>query len=596
MGNAQVAKEAPSSKVSPDEIPDYTGHEGPFFITDPSVERQIIYTKAGIASEEVFPGKTLGAMFKEAVGRRGDKLALRIERGLPPVEGKKVPPALELDQWTSWTWAEYWSDTVRVSKALIHLGMEPHDRIAIYGFNSPEWFLSEMGAIVGGGIAMGIYPTDTPQQIEFKLKHSGAKVVMLEDETKYDKVAAAVVNCPNVTAVVSWAFKGADMKGHDGKTIKFYTWEEMLSLSEKTPDSVVDTRLEGQKAGQCCALIYTSGATGEPKAVMISHDNILFDAMSASVGMPAVCVAEEEERILSYLPLSHVAGMMVDIVMPIVCTATRRGWVCAYFARPYDIKLSSVVDRTRMVRPTMFLGVPRVWEKLADKLKAIGAATKPGLKKNLASWAKRTSLAHQQQCQMGESGYVPFGHSVANILLTKIKVKLGLDQCKFAFTGAAPIAFDTLAYWGSLGLQINEVYGMSENTGGGTWSTNDCHIWGSCGYQVPGTEVKVFRVDDVDINKKVACPRSKDLAAATEEEQGEVCMRGRHVMLGYLANPDLGQEHVETILKKNQGAIDAEGWLHSGDKVNLARCFGFVSAAVPFAAHSPVTPRTTRFW
>eukprot|EP00035_Acanthoeca_spectabilis_P020663 m.434004 g.434004 ORF g.434004 m.434004 type:complete len:774 (+) comp17653_c0_seq1:109-2430(+) len=566
MGNAQVAKEAPTARANPDDLPNYEGQSPPFYINDVTSERPIFYTKSGLASEEVSPATTVGALFKRAVDKRGDKFALRIEAGLPEPDGKDVPPALPLEQWKSWTWAEYYADATRVAKALIHLGMEPHDRVSIFGFNSPEWFLSEVGAIIGGGVAVGIYPTDTPEQIGFKLRHSGAKVVIMEDASKHARVAQAVKECPDVIAVVTWACKGADMEGPNGKSIKCYTWNELLELAPNTPDSVVEERLAAQRPGHCCALIYTSGTTGDPKAVMISHDNILFDALSASSGMPEVCATATEERILSYLPLSHVAGMMVDVVMPIVTTATRPGWVCAFFARAYDIKLGSVVQRTNAVKPTMFLGVPRVWEKLAEKLKAIGAATKPGLAKSIAGWAKSTSLAHMQECQMGRSGYVPFGHSLANVVLTKIKVKLGLDQCKFAFTGAAPISFETLSYWGSLGLQINEVYGMSENTGGGTWSKNDTHVWGSCGYQVPGTEVKIFQCEDGDINKKIECPPAKELDAATEEEQGEVCMRGRHIMLGYMGNPALGEEHMRMIEKKNSEAIDNEGWLHSGDK------------------------------
>ena len=93
-------------------------------------------------------------------------------------------------------------------------------------------------------------------------------------------------------------------------------------------------------------------------------------------------------------------------------------------------------------------------------------------------------------CQLGGDGSSPFGHGLASVLLNKIKKALGLDACKFGFTGAAPITKATLEYFGSLGIQINEVYGMSENTGATTWSTNECHVWGSCGYEIPGTEVR----------------------------------------------------------------------------------------------------------
>ena len=150
-----------------------------------------------------------------------------------------------------------------------------------------------------------------------------------------------------------------------------------------------------------------------------------------------------------------------------------------------------------------------------------------------------------------------------------------LDCVKFAFTGAAPISVETLEYFARVGININEVYGMSECTGACTWSTDRAHLWGSCGFAMPGVEVKVFRCDDADPNKKTECPPADDVKSPSEESQGELCYRGRNVMLGYMANPDLGPDHVAEIKKKTSDAIDAEGWLHSGDKgcMNTAGMF-----------------------
>jgi len=125
---------------------------------------------------------------------------------------------------------------------------------------------------------------------------------------------------------------------------------------------------------------------------------------------------------------------------------------------------------------------------------------------------------------------------------------------------------DTLEYFGSLGLQINEVYGMSECTGAVTWSTDQAHQWGSCGWGMPGQEIKAFIVDPHDLNVKRECPRATSLEDDREKVQGELCFRGRNTMMGYMANSDLGQDHVNEITKKTAEAIDAEGWLHSGDK------------------------------
>jgi len=565
MGNAEVKMQAPSVESN---VPytEYIAEDGVFCSSDGTAEAIIRFAPAGPTSREACPPMTVPEMFKKAADKRGDKQALKVERPCPGLVGKAAPPALPDAEWTTWTWQEYYDESCQIAKALMAVGMEQHSSANIFGFNSPEWFMAEMGAIIAGGKAAGIYPTDTAEQIAFKAAHSGASVAFLEDESKLAKFTIAAKSLPELKAIVCWDCepKGS-VEGPEGAEIPVYTWAQFKALGDKVTDEELAARVALQRPGHCCALIYTSGTTGQPKAVMITHDNILVEAAIAGNEMPGIAMKEEQERVLSYLPLSHVAGMLVDIVMPMVMTATRPGWMTAYFARAYDLKAGSVGDRLRAVRPTLFLGVPRVWEKVAEKLKAIGAQTK-GLKKSISTWAKGLSLEHQMNCQLGGDGSSPFGHGLASVLLNKIKKALGLDACKFGFTGAAPITKATLEYFGSLGIQINEVYGMSENTGATTWSTNECHVWGSCGYEIPGTEVKIFRVDETDVNKKVECPRADDLGKLTEDEKGEVCFRGRHIMLGYMANPALGEEHMATINKKLAEAIDSEGWLHSGDQ------------------------------
>jgi len=125
---------------------------------------------------------------------------------------------------------------------------------------------------------------------------------------------------------------------------------------------------------------------------------------------------------------------------------------------------------------------------------------------------------------------------------------------------------DTLEYFGSLGIQINEVYGMSECTGACTWSLNDAHEWGSCGWELPGCEVRAFKVNDKDFNIKTEAEKAPDLEATDEKFMGELCFRGRNVMMGYMACEDMNQAHKDEIRKKTAETIDKDGWLHSGDK------------------------------
>merc|ERR1712241_1254301 len=237
---------------------------------------------------------------------------------------------------------------------------------------------------------------------------------------------------------------------------------------------------------------------------------------------------------------------------------------CVFFARPYDLKVGTIKDRLCIARPTLFIGVPLVWEKMADRIRAIGAAS-TGCKKSVSTWAKAKALEHAKNLILGGTGDAPGMHCLAMKIMNAVKGAVGLDQCKYAFTGAAPIRVDTLEYFGSLGIYINEVYGMSESAGCVTMSTDQAHLWGSCGWQLPGSEVKCFKVDPFDLNKKTECPLAPAMDAG-EDFQGEICFRGRGIMMGYLASSDLGEAHLAEIEKKTAETIDSEGWLHSGDK------------------------------
>merc|ERR1719296_418620 len=256
---------------------------------------------------------------------------------------------------------------------------------------------------------------------------------------------------------------------------------------------------------------------------------------------------------------------MLDLTGQIVVGSLTKSNTVVFFARPYDLKAGTLKDRLGIARPTAFLGVPLVWEKMADKIKAIGAAT-TGCKKNLSTWAKGKALEHAKNIVLGGSGAVPSGHGLAMKVLKLVKGAVGLDMCKFACTGAAPIRVDTLEYYSSLGIYINELYGMSESTAAATMSTDQAHQWGSCGWATPGTEVKIFKVDDRDMNKKQECKPAPSLTSTEDEYQGEICFRGRCIMMGYLACPDLGDAHLKEIEKKTADTIDVDGWLHSGDK------------------------------
>lgn len=254
----------------------------------------------------------------------------------------------------------------------------------------------------------------------------------------------------------------------------------------------------------------------------------------------------------------------MDVLNPVYFAGKTGLKSTVYFARPYDLKEMTLASRIQFVQPTVFLAVPRVFEKIQARMQAVGASI-TGIKKSIATWAKTKGLEYAKNQQLGGNHSKPFMHGVADkLILSKAREALGLDKCRAFITGAAPISIETLEYFGQLGMIIQNVYGMSESAGLTTICTPGKNLFGTVGHALPGIEVACFK----EVNgENVTVPRCKPgVKVVPEDQQGEICYRGRHIMSGYMANPDFGEEHVKEITDKTASAIDKYGWLHSGDK------------------------------
>jgi len=576
MGHAPsvtVLQEAPRN--AKDAYPRYDAWNGAWWTSSADADRKPNLSQTGIASVLDEDLQTLPQLYARAAKVRGAEVALAVERPVPPL-GKRgdAPPALPYDQWMKWTYAEYFAEIETVAKAYIALGFQENDTVNVWGFNSPEWMISACASQCAGGKVAGLYPTDTADAAAYKVVHGGGAVVVLEDRAKLARLAQGLQargDATKLLAVVGWNFvpepkpgEKVELGGACG-AVPVMSWQALKDLGEVESASEMQRRCKALSPGRCAALIYTSGTTGMPKAVMLSHDNVMFEGRAMLQLMGHVGVGQGEwERVLSYLPLSHIAGMMVDIIGPWVITE-HCGHATAFFTRPYDLRAGALKDRLQVARPTVFLGVPLVWEKIADKMRALGLKNK-GLKKKIGTIAKRKGLQGARHCQLGGDGVLPLGYRTAGKLMSKIKMVLGLDKCKFQITGAAPIRVETLEYFASLQMNILELYGMSECSGMCTLSLPSAHVWGSVGFEMPSVAVRAFAVDPDDLNKKTEVPLAPDLSTTDEKYMGELCFRGRNVMMGYLANPDLGEAHVAEVEQQNRTTIDNEGWLHSGDK------------------------------
>eukprot|EP00121_Abeoforma_whisleri_P011774 Awhi_evm1s10867 len=513
--------------------------------------------------------KTMMDVFQKCVDNCGEQPALRIERPCPKLEKPGVAEKSEpLEKWKTWTYNQYSTESKLAAQAFTKLGLEKGDGVNVLAFNSPEWFISYIGCIMAGGLIGGLYATDSKDILTYKCNLGGCRVVCVDNEASFKKLIDVAGDITSMKAIVYWGFEtDVTTAGNDAKVI---SWEALLELGKKENDEdkieeVLAERMSSQKPDDACVLVFTSGTTGMPKAVQISHDNIVYEGMCVHKNLPKIGTTTSE-RVISYLPLSHVAGMLVDIILPIfVGCAAGGNYMSTYFARDYDLKAGTIGDRLRAVQPTMFFGVPRVWEKIMEKMLAIGAS-KGAVAQTIGGWAKGKGLEHTGSKQFGKKHVTPWGFGVANaIAFSKVKEALGLQHCQYALTGAAPMQAQCRKYFASLTINILEVYGMSESCGASLISADDGFIWGSPGRALYGTETKIFKVDEAT-GAKTECPPAKDPSKPTEEEQGEICMNGRNIMLGYHSNPALGEEHVAEIAKKNKETVDEEGWLHSGDK------------------------------
>ena len=482
---------------------------GTHWVTDPTGYLEPKIGTSGFAAQ---PAKTIIEVFQECIAKHADKKALYLKR---PVNG--VLPAT----WNHiWSWQEYYDDCCKFAKTLIHLDVAAFKITNILGFNSPEWMIANNGSIFASCIAAGIYATNSPEACHYITEHSKSEVVVLDGNKQLEKYAnMPKTSFPFLKALVVYAEDVLDKDIVAKCSFPVYLWTDFLSLGNNVTDAALEQRMAGIGCGNCSTLIYTSGTTGPPKAVMISHDNITWTAKNIG---DSYFDLNFKDRIISFLPMSHVAAQLFDIHVPIYLG-------CAvYFCQPDALKGTLTVTM-REVRPTLFFSVPRVWEKIQEKMVQMGRQT-VGVKKILATWAKGLGSEHSRLNQFGNDGGAPLGYGCAHaIVLSKIKDALGLDQVKGAFTAAAPISVDTLNYFASLDIPVFEVFGQSECTGPHTVSSPGNWKIGYCGRPIPGSESIIDPIN------------------------GELCYRGRHIFMGYMYMPD-----------KTAETIDEDGYLHSG--------------------------------
>jgi long-chain acyl-CoA synthetase len=421
----------------------------------------------------------------------------------------------QLGIWRSITWSDIGDKTRQVAMALHALGLGKGDVTCVLSGNNPEWIYADLGSLCMGGVCAGIYPTDAEGQVEHQLNDSRTKVLFVEDEEQLDKALSVRENCPDLQKIVVFNMHGL-RDFSDPDVLYFGDFLALGQTEDQKDTSVFSGLLERAGPDDLAILVYTSGTTGPPKGAMISHRNIIFQCANSAKTLD---LREEDER-LALLPMCHVAERVIGYYVSLWS-----GTISNYVENP-----ETVSEDLREVQPTILGSVPRVWEKFyASTMMALADATP------FQRWAWRQAMAVGYQV----ADLVMAGKPVPVLLglkqklayytvLKNVRLMMGLDRARYLWTGAAPISQELVRWYYALGLVMLEGFGQTENTGFATMNLPGKTRLGTVGQSVPYGEVSL-------------------------SDEGEVLVRGQHVFMGYLNQPE-----------KTQATI-VDGWLHTGD-------------------------------
>ncbi|MFB9263438.1 AMP-dependent synthetase/ligase [Bradyrhizobium erythrophlei] len=454
---------------------------------------------------------TIPQMLRQRAAMHGDALALREK---------------DYGIWNPYSWGHYYETARAVALGLLSLGIKPGDRVAIAGENTPEWFYADLGTQMIGAVAVGIYPTNPWVELQYIVKHSGARIVVTGDQEQTDKVLDAIANnggLPDLEAIVC-----IDMKG-----LRHYRQSELMSfealcargmayaLENPEANAALDRLITQGAPDDVCILVYTSGTTGPPKGAMLTHRNLVYAAYTYA---KAVGIADKPFEAVSYLPLCHVAERCYGMVTHLALGGT------VSFAESID----TVAVNIREIAPTFFVGVPRIYEKLQQ-----GFLFKLGESGALRQHFTRTCLALgrvlSDRRQSGKESLLDrAAYGLLYVLMFRnLQRHLGFAYSRHRLCAGASISPETLRFFDIIGRPVSQGYGLTESGGVAFIQSASHHRLGGCGLPLARTEWKL-------------------------DSDGEILLRNPGVFKGYFLDE-----------KASTASLEPGGWLRTGDIVEV---------------------------
>ncbi len=437
---------------------------------------------------------TIGMMVKKRVERYGNRVMMKVKRG---------------GIWREISWSQFYDNARNLGIAMISLGIQPGDRIAMFSPNSPEWQMVDIAAVSIGVIDVPLYATITAKQAEFIIADSGSKILFVGTDEHLKKALEVRENLPDLMKIVTMYETKTDNPD-------VMSWNEFLQIGKDYPDKEeFDRRLENVKLDDVATLIYTSGTTGNPKGVMLTHGNLMSNVETAS----KLIKVYDTDVCLSFLPLSHSLERMSGYY-----TSVYNGVTIAHAS-----SIDALVEELPEVRPHYMVSVPRLYEKVYAGVKA-NVESEPPLKQKIFNWA--VGVGRQVSDLKVKHKPIPplldMKYKIANkLVFSKVYEKMG-GRLRFCFSGGAPLSKEIAEFFHAMGILILEGYGLTETSPVISVNTPEAVRFGSVGKPIPEVEVEI--ADD-----------------------GEILARGPNVMKGYWNRPEETAEAMEG------------GWFHTGD-------------------------------